>query len=316
MWMRSRRAISTYSDWASNDSARQEVMIPSPSLSILASTLLAVVGTIALVGQYRRLRGTTLVAPSWWSLASLWLIAIVEVAAAGASVETLEWLPPARFAAAMTTFCPMMALLGAKRPQDGMWQLVVVTLLAILCLPSLEWLVYGGRDEIHPARLGFLVILIAIGTFNTLPTRYWPSCLLTCLGQLALMAPRAALGIGQYAAWLPLTGISLLVAAHVLLALQVPSPRAVRTPLDRVWLDFRDAYGVLWSLRVIGRMNASAMMYDWPVTLTWSGVRSKDGDGGNVDMPPAVEESLRTLLRRFVSPEWIHQRLDPTASTA
>ena len=43
---------------------------------------------------------------------------------------------PLDFAAAMIVFCPAMALLGAKRPQDKPWQLIVLSLWGILALPG------------------------------------------------------------------------------------------------------------------------------------------------------------------------------------
>ncbi len=79
--------------------------------------------------------------------------------------------------------------------------------------------------------------------------------------------------------------------------------------LDRVWLDFRDAFGAVWGLRVMERMNASAAMLGWPVTLSWQGFLANEPGAGNVETPQIVEDSLRTLLRRFVSPAWIDERL-------
>ncbi len=66
-----------------------------------------------------------------------------------------SWAAPARYIAAMSTFSPIMALLGAKRPQDRGWQFIVATLWAILSLPACEWLLFGGVAEIHPARFWF-----------------------------------------------------------------------------------------------------------------------------------------------------------------
>ena len=100
-----------------------------------------------------------------------------------------DWLMPLRFAAAMATFCPLMALLGAKRPQDRAWQFIVFSLWIVLSLPSFEWLLFGGVAEIHPARFWFLVVLTLIGATNGLTTRYWPSGLLFAGGQLALLVP-------------------------------------------------------------------------------------------------------------------------------
>ena len=82
----------------------------------------------------------------------------------------------------------MMALLGAKRPQDRGWQFIVAALWGILSLPSVHWLLFGGVREIHPAQLGFLAILVGVGVVNGAATRYWPSSLLYGGGQAALLA--------------------------------------------------------------------------------------------------------------------------------
>ena len=58
------------------------------------------------------------------------------------------------------------------------------------------------------------------------------------------------------------------------------------------------------------RMNAAATMYGWPVQLAWSGfIAARRRSADALDAPPAVEDSLRTLLRRFVSREWIDERM-------
>lgn len=270
-----------------------------------------VLGSIALAAlSWRRpsLTGTTLVAPWTWSLVSIVSIAGSEILIAAFGSPAPDWAAHLRFAAAMSTFCPAMALLGAKRPQHRGWQAIVLSLWSILSLESIQWLLFGGVSEIHPARSWFLAILIAVGTANGLGTRYWPSSLLFAAGQLALLAPFLASRAELAGVPAPLVGMAALVLSWVLVAAQLPRGRGAATSLDRVWLDFRDAYGVVWALRVAERINASARMYDWPVLLGWRGFYPRDPHA-TLQIPDAVEESLRTLLRRFVSPQWIEARL-------
>ena len=277
----------------------------------VAAGALALVALIGLGWQWPRVRGTTLAAAWWWSVGCVVTIATIEVAAALGGDQSGAWIGPARFAAAMTALCPAMAVLGAKRPQDRAWQFVVLTLLAVLSMPSLEYVFLGDMSEIHPARIAFLAILIAIATLNGLATRYWPSSLLTCVAQVALIAPHLTFSFAWLpGAWGPLAGLALLAAAWDLIDLDVPRSLPAAAPLDRVWLDFRDAYGAVWALRVMQRINASVVMYDWPVTLSWCGFISRTEGTSVESMPPAVEDSLRTLLRRFVSQVWIDARLD------
>ncbi len=279
--------------------------------TIGAWCVLGPLGLAALAWRKSSLRGTTLLAAWVWSLVSLLAIVAGELLIGFAGDSPPQgWVAPLRFAAAMSTFCPTMAVLGAKRPQDRGWQLIVLSLWVILSLPSFEWLLFGGLQEMHAARFWFLMILIGVGAINGIGTRFWPSSLAFCLGQMALVAP----WLPDAQAWLsgatgPLLGMLAIVTAWLLLAAGIPRAGTAAKSVDRVWLDFRDAFGLVWSLRVVERINASAAMYDWPVMLAWHGFRARQ-QGAEIDaIPEAVVESLRTLLRRFVSPAWIDTRL-------
>jgi hypothetical protein len=261
------------------------------------------------------LRGTTLVAPWAWSLVALATIAATEAAAGLWAEPKATWIAQARFAAAASTFCPLVALLGAKRPQSGPWQYVVLSLWVVLSLPSVEWLLFGGLREIHPARLTFLGILVALGLLCGLGTRFWPSSVLYAAGQLGLLAPFLGLAPRPASAPAPLLGFAAIVLAWLLLAVPWPPERKASAPLDRLWLDFRDALGTAWALRVAQRMNASAATYDWPVRLAWQGFVDSEGEHA-ADVPRAVEDSFRALLGRFVSSEWIDSRFQQATQDA
>jgi hypothetical protein len=271
--------------------------------------LLALVAVAVMLWQRPRLRGTTLIAPWRWSLVAVASLVGVELWIGLRGSEASGGAAPARFAAALSTFCPIMALLGAKRPQNRGWQLIVLSLWLVLSLPSGEWLLYGGVAEIHPARFWFLLILVGTGAMNRMGTRYWPSSLLYCAGQIILVMPFFTTAAPLSAPSAALVGTSAIVLSWLLVAVGIPRSRAVTVPLDRVWLDFRDGFGVVWSLRVVERMNASARMYDWPIALTWGGFVPRDSHD-NLEIPAVVDESLRTLLRRFVSSEWIDARIE------
>lgn len=279
---------------------------------------LGMAGLGALAVRLRSLSGTTLVAPWFWTLLALGCVAGVEFLLAINAQVWAEAAAVLRYLAAMSTFLPLMAVLGAKRPQDRGWQFIVLTLWGILSLPGLEWWVYGGEGplELHPARSWFLALLIFLGAANYLPTRYWPSSLLFAASQVILMQPWLP-GLGERGRWAsPALGLGLAVAAMILVSAGWPRLRTAAS-LDRVWLDFRDRFGALWGLRIAERMNASATRYGWHVTLGWGGFFADEGHAGQA-VPPevhaTVRESLAGLLRRFVSPEWIAVRLGPVES--
>jgi hypothetical protein len=287
-------------------------VMPSAALGLAAT------GLAVLVWRRDRVRGTTLMACWYWALLALLSVAGVEAAigfVGGTSPP--DWAEPLRFAAATATFCPIMAALGAKRPQDRAWQFIVLSLWGVLALPAAEaYFIQPGQSlEVHDARAWFLLILIVVGAANSLLTRYWLSSLLLAAGQVALLAgylPFVSRPLGTAGA---LGGLALGVAAVWLAAAGFPKRRKAEQPIDQLWLDFRDMFGVLWSLRVAERINAAAAMNGWNVALSWSGFRRADAAETDAsaeipaDVAVVLRQNLLNLLRRFVSPQWIKRRL-------
>ena len=277
--------------------------------------LIWLIGLLVLVWRRRQLWGTTLLAPWAWSVVSLLTVGTAELLIGlDGSLSPNGWSAPLRFIAATSTFCPIVALLGAKRPQNSAWQFIVLSLWVILGLPGFEGLLFGEVYEIHPARCWFLAILVGIGLLNGIATRYWPSSVLFGAGQLALIAPYFPPTPPLFsAAAAPLWGLGFLTASWGLLALDLPRPKRSETPWDRAWLDFRDAYGAVWSLRIAERINATAVACQSPVVLGWRGFRGRDASSVIAELPQPAADTLRALLPRFVSCQWIDARLGALA---
>jgi hypothetical protein len=275
--------------------------------------LVLVLGAAAMAGvagALLRVRGTTLVAPAVWALAALAAVTSVETALAAPQANS----PAAsagiyRYLAGVALCCPLLALLGAKRPQNRAWGWIVLSLWVVLALPALEaWLFQRGRFELSGARAWFLLILIVTAAVNHLATRYALSAGLVSLGQVLLMAEFLPA---------PLTGTASPHAALACFAAAVVAgwlvPSRTADAVDRVWLDFRDAFGLVWSLRVQERLNDLAAAQSWPVRLTWRGfARLKANEGEAAPSAPDAEhvarEALAKALWRFVSPAWLTAR--------
>jgi hypothetical protein len=289
--------------------------------------LLASVGAFGLNRVWPKVRGTTLVAAWWWAVIALAAIALGElVLRIPGSPMTLGLASRGHYLFAVATFAPTMAIFGAKRPQHFAWQLIVVTLLVVLALPALESTLFAagpGPLELHAARRWFLAILIAVGVVNYLPTSARPASLAYGLAQICLLADHVPLTESRPDWDWQLLGLGMMVIAFWLLALG--AARRERTKgLDRVWLDFRNAYGMVWALRVQDRYNATAAKNGWPVRIGWRGMkgferdaetatvaaRSPDHAAQAIETTPAELHGLTSLLRRFVSREWIAQRLE------
>ncbi|MFI4876190.1 MAG: hypothetical protein ACIALR_12655 [Blastopirellula sp. JB062] len=281
--------------------------------------LAGMVGVLFLMARRKALHGTTLVAPWRWALIA-WISVTGAEAWIGFAVSAgslATYRDSLRFLASMTLFCPQIAQLGAKRPQNVAWQWVVVTLWAVLVMPVGEQLAAGRGGELilSGARSWFLFVLVVVGLLNNGPTRFGVTAILLAMSQTLLLAQHLP-GLGRdLAAGGAALAILLLLMAILLTVLDWPSRGSVSRPEDRVWLDFRDSFGAFWGLRVAERINASATRYQWGLWLTWSGFAQVEfvGLAGEVneEVNSALRLSLRSLLRRFVSDDWLRQRLPP-----
>jgi len=230
-----------------------------------------------------------------------------------------------RYCAAAGTFCPLMAVLGAKRPQDRGWQWVVGALWVVLLVPALQTIAArsGVELELYGVWRLLLVALIAMGVLNYLPTRFAIPALLFAAGQLLLLGsylfglkdPRGTQSCGL--------GLMLLAAAAVVAiggkrktqggertdtgALGADASIVSMSNLSLRWLRFRDAWGAFWALRIMQRVNQTAELSGWPVRLEWSHGFVPKKEAVEPEQPPLidgatasqVQQSLDTLLRRF-----------------
>ncbi len=279
--------------------------------------VLGAAGILLLLWRRRMIFATTLSIPWLWSVLSIGAIGVTECILAYFQADaSANWVEGLRFAAAATTFCPVMTTLGAKRPQDKPWQLIVISLWAILALPALEQLILkpGQPLEVQTMRSWFLLGMIMIGLFNFLPTRFWPSALLVLAAQLILLGNYLPFAIPTTGSWGPSAAMLLLLMAVALPAFGIPRSRRTCQDEDRLWLDFRDSFGLLWSLRMAERVNADAARYQWGITLTWSGFQTADSAESAQSIPanviPGLHRTLKNLLRRFVSSQWIADRMN------
>jgi hypothetical protein len=267
--------------------------------NIAAGCLAVFLQVIALYGA-KNLRGTTLMVACLWvatAAASLLLLAVVQIQFA----DSLG-LSALRFAVAAVMLCPLIAVLGAKRPQDRGWQWVVGTLWLVVVWPAGQSLANpaGPQIEIFAPWKIFILALIAMGPLNYLPTNHWLASMFVAGGQLVLFS--SFLGIREPDFWLP-AAVTCFVIAALLVVTRKPILLADTMTLPKQtgsWLWFRDAFGAFWGLRILQRVNQTAGLRNWPVQLTWSGFE-KAGDQVSQEIQEAeIDQSLETLLRRFL----------------
>lgn len=285
-----------------------------PAIVTSVNYLLLAAATTSLFCAARQLRGTTLFAPCCWAMLALTALAGGQLAENLTRIDSSD-LMAWRFLAVTATLCPGIALLGAKRPQNRPWQWIVASLWLVLSLPALQFLVLGkgGALELHPARTWFMLGLIVFTIANSIVCRDWIAVLCAGGGQIALFAaylPRASsTAISQGWNW---GGAVISMAVIVLVLDRRFRKQVLLPPLDRVWIDFRNAFGVVWSVRLMEQLNSAARTNGWDVTLQWSGFRAADGVSP-LNLPRqqlhVLQQSVRNLLRRFVTSEWIAKRL-------
>src|SRR5262245_43838276 len=133
-------------------------------MTILLSVLwLAAAAQIGL--WWFRNRRTSLSHALIWGLAAWlgWGLALFWPRATDQELDFLDYL------GLCLTGCAAVAVLGARRPHVGAWNLVVFGLLAVMLLP---WLEQGflGVQTLDPLRWFFLGGTIAMGFINYLPT--------------------------------------------------------------------------------------------------------------------------------------------------
>jgi hypothetical protein len=260
----------------------------------------------------RKIQSTTLAAVWAWALVGMLAVGGVEFALSIAASENSTdsealpwWAMSARYAAAVLALCPTIALLGAKRPQNRAWQWVVLAFWAILLVPAARVvLLYSeSRVSLHTAQGVFLLIIVAMGAANWIATRYWIAATFAAAAQLLLVAPYTPLAgtLPELSPQIALAGALLALLICRLLELR---PRNV-DPMSRVWLDFRDQFGLFWAARVMARMNIAARSHDWPIAVSWRKVEYSSADASARE---AFDRSLRMLLRRFISSDWLAER--------
>lgn len=300
--------------------------MPSPEACLLSACLAAVVAAVAAVAGVWLVRGSTAVPAAAWAVAAAAALAIeMGWRAAGHDVD-----PAAAAAARLVTgalaVCPAMALLGAKRPQHGVWQFIVATLAVVLALPAATATLVrpGSEPDVHIVVRCFFVALTVVGWLNFIATRRGLAATLVTTGQLVLLRQflppvvtvPAALAAAVDAAGAAAVGLGAAVAAlqAAVAAVQRGRPRPAGDPfvarIDRPFLALRETLGAAWTLRIAERFDAVAADRGWPCRLRFRGlVLDPAADTGRWQAD--AERMFRSLLRRFVSVAWLRRHGGP-----
>jgi hypothetical protein len=242
-------------------------------------------------------RRTTLIQAIHWAIVA-WLAWLMTLLFAEIP-NGLPGVDPARYLALCLTGCAGVAVFGARRPHVGAWNFVVVGLLAVMVLPLAENIL-AGKESFGTIRFVFLGATVTVGILNYLPTRLWEAALamaLACAGELTVLcAADYDRDTVQVIDFLALAFLALVPWT----AWGAWRREVSGSQFDRLWLAFRNRFGLVWGQRVREQFHHSARHARWPVWLSWQGLRRTAAES-DPDLPTQLEmvETLKSLLGRF-----------------
>ena len=257
--------------------------------------ILTIAGSIPIGLALWANRATSLCHALVWTLIA-WLSWGVAFLLADIQIAGIE---PGRYCALCLAGCAGVAVLGARRPHVFAWNFVVLGLFAVMVLPLVETH-FIGTHSLGSLRIFFMAGTIAVGILNYLPTRLAPAAallMIVCSAEVVLLYSPA---------WLPRLDeriFDLLLTAVPWVAwICLKRSNANRSAFDRLWLSFRDRWGLVWSQRVREQFNHAAEHAGWPVKLTWQGLVQEMNTPA---LAPADQEklvaTLRATLQRFLA---------------
>jgi hypothetical protein len=317
---------------------RMPFLAPSPAV---ASAVLAGVAAGLATRAAWLVRGSTAVPAAAWAVAAALALAGEMLVRGRAAVDPAAGAA-ARLAVVALSLCPIMSLLGAKRPQHGVWQFIVATLAVVLALPAATALAVrpGSLPDVHPIERGLVAVVILVGWLNFLGTGRWGAATCVALGQTLLargFLPGAADGrwiATPRAELVDLVGCGLVCAGGLLAAARPtaarrrPTVSGERPPggaeglaaaVGPAFLAVRETFGAAWTLRIAERFDELAAARGWPCRLRFSAglvAAAPTGVAAADDWPRDALRALRALLLRFVSPEWLARHAWPTDAGA
>lgn len=288
---------------------------------MLAGSLLAALA--AGLGCWRA-RGSTAVPAAAWAVCAACAVSVDAGLHVAGWVADPAQAASARLCVAAVLVCPAMSVLGAKRPQHGIWQMIVASLAVVVAMPaaSAEFVRPGSPPAVHIVVRFFLVVLAAVGWMNYVGTlRRVPATLVT-LGGLILV--RGFLpGIDPERAadspWLDVSAAWLLAAGGMLAVVpragSCEGGRVLRDEIDMPYRSLRETLGLAWTLRIAERFNGLAESRGWPCRLDADGL---DASGEALDRSWHADavRTFESIVQRFVSHDWLARHRGDASRTA
>ncbi len=256
-------------------------------------------------------RGTTLVTVTPWAAATigLWLL----FAATGLSYPDAAWRSHLAYFACVVSLSPMIAVLGARRPTCRAWPaFVLLPMVVVLSWPlvSLGWSTLVSRPlELETPQVVIFALVVVMGFGNYVGTRLTTPASMGA-GTLLLVSlghSRLVTWTHDQRLWSETVAVTVLAWASLWALQTLRRSDSSLGRFDRVWADFVVRFGMVWSRRLLDRLQVLAQKQSWkcevtPISFVWPDARDPATEA-------AVEHALRWLLRRFVDPGWLDERM-------
>ena len=242
------------------------------------------------------------------------------------------------YAVAVLALCPPMAVLGSRRPGIRVWAwFILFPMLFALGWPIIALRLQGselrGLYLETPQIIAFVLVLVMslgnyLGTRFTLPALLYGASILAIVVSSWSDCPVWLTNRNAVRFW------STFLNVFAICLTWTSSRPIAQNRFDRLWFDFFDTFGIVWGRRIQDRLNFIALKEGWPTRLELNGFDWSD------ELKPAVpaidqntvepsklenepqrldfqitqieirmEYTFRWLLRRFVDPPWIDERL-------
>ena len=161
-----------------------------------------------------------------------------------------------------------------------------------------------------PVTIGFFIVSV-MGIGNYIGTRWTFPALGYCFACWTILTRATLIGEREYFPNLQMFGFWLMIGCLLAVCRFSRVSPIKDKGFDRVWLEFRDWFGIVWSKRIQERVNDTASKEDWCARLEHHGFEwSPDAtEEQRAETNERIDHTLRWLLRRFVNDEWIDERL-------
>lgn len=285
--------------------------------------MLLISGTLGLwiIRIQPTLRFTTLSGAGYWLMLGLvfWFIVTSLEVWCGEN-HAYSLISRAHYLSITLMLSPLVSVLGAKRPGIRVWNVfVVIPMLLMLNWPLIAELFGTPPNQSlnlePPALMGVIVVLLMV-LGNYFGTRLTLPAMMYCLAMaIALSTCSESLPIPFRSPLLVRAFSGILVCSSLfLMSWRMNSAANDRRGYERLWLDFRDWFGILWTRRVMERLNQSAESENWCVRLSLEGFVWEDdlAEERRQETLIKMDHAFRWIFRRFVDEGWIDERIQRT----